>query len=128
MPIRNYAGVILFAGGAWMLNSALQRRKRALTAWRAARAAGTTIDVGTSPKFAITGAITRPITYLLLALAGAEVALSYPAVGSRLFSYIDLGGFLFVLLAYAVWFSISTRYRDVTGLQVAPVTVAREQG
>ena len=32
MPIRNWLGLVLFAIGAWMLTTALQRRNRARAA------------------------------------------------------------------------------------------------
>ena len=50
------------------------------------------------------------------------MSLAYAALGHYpLFSPIDLGGFLLLLLGYGVWFSISTRYREVV-----PVTSAAE--
>jgi hypothetical protein len=114
MPIRNWAGLVLAAFGLWFLIAGLQRRRRAQAAWREAKARGLEIDVGTSQKFVFIGAISRPIIYLLLLAGGAEVTLAHAAVGkSGRFSVIDLGGFLFLLLCYGIWFSISTRYRDV---------------
>ena len=114
MPIRNVAGVVLFAIGAWVLFSAMRRRNRAVAAWRDAQAKGEHIDVYTSKKFALTSSIARPIVLVMLLMAALEVAGSYLAMGgSRLFSVLDLAGFLFVLAAYGVWFTISTRYRVV---------------
>ncbi len=122
MPIRNWAGLVLAAIGVWFFTTALQRRKRALAAWHAAKAKGLEIDVRTSQKFALTGAIARPVVNFVLLVGAAEVSLSYAAIGrSSLFSPIDLAGFLLLLLGYGVWFSISTRYREVV-----PVTSAAE--
>lgn len=122
MPIRNWAGAVLFAMGAWLLYAGLQRRRRALASWRAARAAGQTIDVCPSGNVAIGTAIIRPAVFILLISAGSEVVWSYQALGpSRVFSPFDLYGFLFMLLGYGIWFGIRTRYRDVTRLRVAPV-------
>ncbi len=124
MPIRNWAGLVLAAIGVWFFVTALKRRKRALAAWHEARAKGLEIDVRTSQKFALTGAIARPLVNFMLLLGAAEVSLSYAALGNtRLFSAIDLGGFLLLLLGYGVWFSISTRYREVVPVPVGPVPV-----
>ena len=122
MPIRNWAGGVLFALGAWLIVNAWRRRRRALTVWRAALARGQEVDVRASQKFALTSAIARPIIYLFLLLVAAEVTATYRVAGpAGPFSIVDLGGFLFVLLGYAIWFSISTRYRDLSYLPAAAV-------
>jgi hypothetical protein len=124
MPIRNWAGVVLFAIGAWMLNAGLQRRRRARAAWQIAQQAGRTIDVGTSRKLAMTGLVARMIVYLVLLLVAAEVAMAYGAVGNRFFSLVDFGGFLFMLLGYAFWFGNSTRFRIIKPHELVPAQLA----
>jgi hypothetical protein len=119
MPIRNWLGLILFAAGAWMFTTALQRRKRALIAWREGQARGEPVYVGTSPKFALFVLALTPIMYAALLAAGATTTMAYVMMGGSPFlSFIDLGGFLFLLLGFAVWFTMNTRYRDM-----APVAV-----
>ncbi len=114
MPIRNWLGLLLFAIGAWMFATALQRRNRARAARREARAQGLQLDIGTSQKFALTWAIARPVIYSGLVFAALwAVSFSVGLGENSLLSPLDVGGFLFLLLAYGVWFSITTRYRDV---------------
>ena len=112
-----------------MLTTALQRRKRALTAWHAAKARGTPIDIRTSQKFALFVLALTPIIYIVLLASGAMLTMVYVMMGSAsLLSAIDLGGFLFMLLAYGVWFTMNTRYREVTPAELAAVTVASGEG
>ena len=60
-------------------------------------------------------AVARPVVYAGLLFTGTRGS-SHSAWGwarPRLLSPLDVGGFLFLLLAYGVWFSINTRYRAV---------------
>lgn len=124
MPIRNWAGVVLFAIGAWMFHAGLQRRRRARAAWQIAQAAGRSIDVRPSQKLAMTGLVTRMIVYLVLLLVAGEVTLAYGAVGNQFFSLVDFGGFMFMLLGYAVWLGNSTRFRIVRPHELVPAQAA----
>ncbi|CAH2601031.1 conserved membrane protein of unknown function [Rhodovastum atsumiense] len=109
--MRYWAGAILFAAGAWMIFSALRKRRAAIASWHAAVAAGVTPKMSSLAGFALA---MRPIIQIVLVLAALEVTASYMAVdGGRHFSFFDLGGFLFMLLGYGVWFSINTRYRII---------------
>ena len=75
--------------------------------------------MGTSPKFALFVLALTPIMYAALLAAGATTTMAYVMMGGSPFlSFIDLGGFLFLLLGFAVWFTMNTRYRDM-----APVAV-----
>lgn len=114
MPIRNWLGLVLFAIGAWMVTTALQRRNRARAARSEALAQGVRLDIGISQKFALAAAVARPVVYAgLLFTALGVLAFSLGLGESSLLSPLDVGGFLFLLLAYGVWFSINTRYRAV---------------
>jgi hypothetical protein len=114
MPIRNWLGVVLFAIGAWMFTTALRRRNRARAARREARAQGLQLDIAIHQKFALAAAVARPVVYAGLLFTALGVVGFTVALGdSSLLSPVDVGGLLVLLLGYGVWFSITTRYRDV---------------
>ncbi len=128
MLISNWLGVLLFAVGVWLFASALQRRSRAQAAWHAAQAAGRAINVRPSQQVAVATLVLRPILYIALLLVAAAVITSSQAIGGPGMSSIDLFGFLSMLLGYAVWFSVGTRYRDIDKAALAPVPVADGPG
>jgi hypothetical protein len=114
MPTRNWAGPFLFALGAWFLATALQRRQRALAAQLQAQARGLPIDVYPSQKFALAWAVARPLVQATLLATGLVFVAFFVQMGDAgPFAVVDLAGFLFMLAAYGVWFSIRTRYRAV---------------
>ncbi|MEN0075539.1 MAG: hypothetical protein AAGC69_14220 [Paracraurococcus sp.] len=104
--MAHWAGLGLFAAGAWLLWSAQARRVRA----REAMARGLS-PAPLQPSLVLMGELMPPIISFGLVVAGAQVLLAYAMTGGGGFSLLDLGGFLFLLLAYDIWVRCRTRYR-----------------
>jgi hypothetical protein len=105
--LRHVAGVALGLGGAAFLWSALRRKARV----QAARARGEA-PPPISERMAPLADIMPPLVNIGLFIAGGQVVLAWLLTGDELFSIVDLAGFLFLLVAYAIWLQFKTRYRE----------------
>ncbi len=89
--MTGWAGLAMFALGAWLIGSALLRRRRQRVAPVRAELAGF-------------GAMMRSIIIGALVLVGIKVTLMYLAFGGDgLFSGFNLAGLEFLLASYGVW-------------------------
>ncbi len=105
--MTGWAGVVMFALGAWLIGSALMRRRRQRVAPVRAELAGF-------------GAMMRSLIIGALVLVGIKVTLMYLAFGGDgLFSGFNLAGLEFLLASYGVWVF-------VTLAPASPATRARE--
>ncbi len=90
-----WAGLVMFALGAWLVGNALVRRRRQRVAPVRAELAGF-------------GAIMRSVIIGALVLIGVKVTLMYLAFGGDgLFSGFNLAGLEFLLASYGVWVFIT---------------------
>ena len=120
MPIWKWGGLVLFAIGGWLLVTALQRRRRALTVWQAAQAKGQPVEVHIGPKFLAVGIVIRLLAYsMLMAVAGGAIMFYQAAGDASLAADVNLAGLLFLLLGYGVWVSVRTRYRDLSPVMLS---------
>jgi hypothetical protein len=104
----------MFAVGAWMLWSALEKRRRVITHRRHAAAEGRTTTVKTHPGLLAIAAIMQPIVMFALLVSGAMIVGVFFATDlARDYTVVDLCGFLALLAGYGTWFMINTTYRDV---------------
>jgi hypothetical protein len=104
--MRNIIGLLFFAAGAWMLLTALARRKRVI-------AAGPDAAPPLNPSLQAMADAMPPIILVALAIVGAKVALAVLLTDAgQYFSLLDLAGFLFLLAGYGASLVIRTRYRE----------------
>lgn len=104
--MRNIVGLVFFAAGAWMLFSALARRRRVI-------AAGPDAAPPLHPSLRMLGDAMPPIILVALGIIGVKVALAILLTeAGQYFSLFDLAGFLFLLAGYGTSLVIRTRYRD----------------
>jgi len=111
--MRHWTGVALVVAAAWLVRAALRQRNRV----RAAAVRDTSAQAhALHPSLAMLGDILPPLILLALAVVAAQIVLAYAVLGAgRLFSLLDLGGFLALLAAYAFWMIVKTQYREVAG-------------
>ncbi|WP_291297245.1 hypothetical protein [Elioraea sp.] len=104
--MRNIIGLVFIAAGAWMLFSALARRRRVI-------AAGPDAAPPLNPSLQAMADAMPPIILLVLGIVGAKVALAMVMTeAGQYFSLLDLAGFLFLLAGYGTSVVIRTRYRE----------------
>jgi hypothetical protein len=104
--MRNIIGLLFFAAGAWMLVSALARRRRVI-------AAGPDAAPPLHPSLRTMADAMPPIILLALGIVGAKVSLAILMTeAGQYFSLLDLAGFLFLLAGYGTSVVIRTRYRE----------------
>jgi hypothetical protein len=108
--MANWPGLLMILAGAWLIWSALGRRSRV----RAALARGEG-PPPLNPSLVMMAEIMPPLITFGLVVAAAQVVLAFMATDGAGFSVLDLGGFLFLLLAYGIWVRMRTRYREVSG-------------
>ncbi len=105
--MRYVVGLVFFAFGTALLFSALARRRRVI-------AAGPGAQPPLHPSLRTLADTMPPLIVLALGIVGAKMALAFVvADATRHLSYLDLGGFLFLLAAYGTWVVIRSRYREV---------------
>lgn len=119
--MRYWTGLLLFAGAAWLLRSALARRARVLNA----RAEGR-VAPPASASLAMMGDVLPPLVMLALALVGVKMTFAYFAFGgSRVLSLFDLAGLLSLLAAYGTSVTFAARYRESPPLAAPRAAPAR---
>jgi hypothetical protein len=127
--VKGWTGLALFAIGAWLAYSGLAQRGRVISARRGAAARGLPAEgPPLSPSLAMMGEIFPPMICTALVLVGVKMSLVYAMVGeNRLFSLLDLAGFLALLAGYGTWIVCTTKFRELKGIE-APATAARQAG
>lgn len=109
----NVAGAVMGAAGLVLIWQAYTRRRTVIA--DAERRSATGEPESRPPlhqSLRMLGAIGPGIVQLGLVIAGGQVVLAfYLTGGSGVFTLFDLGGFLFLLVAYGWWISVRTRYR-----------------
>ncbi|MCU0983653.1 MAG: hypothetical protein MUC89_01770 [Acetobacteraceae bacterium] len=104
--MRYIVGLVFFAAGAWLMWSALARRKRAI-------AAGPEAQPEINRSLQIIGDALPPIIVVALVIIGAKTALAFVITDAgRYLSVLDLAGFLFLLAGYGTSVVLRTRYRE----------------
>jgi multisubunit Na+/H+ antiporter MnhC subunit len=104
--MRYIVGLVFFAAGAWLMWSALARRKRAI-------AAGPEAQPEINRSLQIMGDALPPIIVVALVIIGAKMALAFVITDAgRYLSVLDLAGFLFLLAGYGTSVVLRTRYRE----------------
>lgn len=108
--MRDIIGLALFAVAAALVYAGLAHRRKALaTRGEAPGEDDDAIDVN---SLSMMGKILPPIIVVVLALVGVKTVFMYFIVGGgRLFSLIDLAGFLALLAGYGTWIVLKTKYR-----------------
>lgn len=121
--MRYWTGLLLFAGAAWLLRSALARRARV----RAAAGEGR-VAPPASASLAMMGDVLPPMIILALGFVGVKMTFAYFAFGgSRVLSLFDLAGLLALLAAYGTSVVFATRYREPLGMpEPAPALAPQE--
>jgi hypothetical protein len=113
--MRFIVGLVFFAAGAWLMWSALARRKRAI-------AAGPDAQPEIRQSLQIIGEALPPIIVIALVIIGAKMSLAFFLTDAgRYLSLFDLAGFLFLLAGYGTSVVLRTRYHE-------PVVVRVEVG
>jgi multisubunit Na+/H+ antiporter MnhC subunit len=104
--MRYIIGLVFFAAGAWLMWSALARRKRAI-------AAGPEARPEISRSMQIMGDAVPPMVVLALLIIGAKTAIAFAITGAtRYLSWLDLAGFLFLLAGYGTSVVLRARYLE----------------
>ncbi|WP_043360902.1 hypothetical protein [Belnapia sp. F-4-1] len=105
--MRNLPGILMLAGAAWLVWSALGRRRRAQDA-----AARGEAPPALHPSLEMMGGIMPPLVNLGLVIAGSQVAFAFWLTsGAGIFGPLDLIGFLALLAAYGHWLGTKARHR-----------------
>jgi hypothetical protein len=105
--MRNLPGILMLAGAAWLVWSAIGRRRRAQDA-----AARGVAPPALHPSLEMMGGIMPPLVNLGLIIAGGQVAFAFWLTnGAGIFGPLDLVGFLVLLAAYSYWLGMKTRHR-----------------
>lgn len=110
--LYNTTGAVLAAIGLAFLWAAHTRKRRAEAMARDGSASG---QPALHPSLALMADVGPPIIYFGLVVVAAQVALAFWVTrgSGGAFSALDLGGFLFMLVCYAVWVKSKTTYRVV---------------
>ncbi|TPG58532.1 hypothetical protein EAH89_07965 [Roseomonas nepalensis] len=104
-------GAVLFAVAAWLVWSAMDRRRRALAAARAG-----VEPPPLHPSLVLMADLGPSIIIFGLVVAGGQVALAFWLTGGGgVFSLFDLAGFVALLVAYGFWVKVKGRYRLAPG-------------
>lgn len=118
--MRYIVGLLCFAGGAWLLGSALARKRRSI-------AAGPLSAPPLHPSLQMLGDVMPPLVVLGLVIIGGKMTLAFfVADAGRYLSLLDLAGFLFLLAGYGVSVVYRTRYRLGPAVVAAPVAARPE--
>ena len=105
-------GAVLLVIAAWLVWSAMDRRRRAL----AAAAAGIA-PPPLHPSLVLMADLGPSIITFGLVVAGGQVALAFWLTsGGGVFSLFDLAGFIALLVAYGFWVKVKGRYRLAPGV------------
>jgi hypothetical protein len=118
--MKYWPGLVMIAIAAWLVYSAMAQRARVLALRREAAArGGEGLSDSLNPGLAILGDIVPPLILTGLAIIGIKMTIAYAVLDAgRIFSLVDLGGFLLLLAGYGTWLVLKTRYREV-GLSMA---------
>jgi len=120
--MKYWAGLVCFLVGCWLIQAGLGHRSRV----RAERANGQGETAPLHNSLELLGDILPPFIIFILSVLAAKLSLAYFLLdGGQVFSVLDLGGLLFLLVGYGTWLLFKTRYRR--GGAVRP-TVAPEGG
>lgn len=104
--MRYIAGLVFFAAGAWLMWSALARRRRAIAAEPEAQP-----EINRSLQ--ILGDALPPIIVVALIIIAAKMTLAFVVTDAmRYLSVLDLVGFLFLLAGYGTSVVLRARYRE----------------
>ena len=105
--MRNLPGILMLAGAAWLVWSAIGRRRSAEQA-----AARGEAPSALHPSLEMMGGIMPPLVNLGLVIAGGQVAFAFWLTSSAgIFGPLDLIGFLALLAAYGHWLGTKARHR-----------------
>jgi hypothetical protein len=119
--MRYCAGLLLFLGGAWLAYAGLAHRRRVVAAQGEAKAAAPA-----HPSLATLGDFFAPLVVAGFAYIGVKMTFVFLVLDAgRVFSAVDLAGFLTLLAGYGAWLVLRTRYRDPA---VAAAQVDRRAG
>ena len=127
--MKGWTGLALFAIGGWLAYSGLAQRGRVISARRGAAARELPAEgPPLSPSLAMMGEIFPPMICTALVLVGVKMSLVYAMVGeNRLFSLLDLAGFLALLAGYGAWIVCTTKFRELKGAEASTTTVPRAE-
>ena len=108
--VRHVLGAVCFAAAAYLIWSALGRRRLA----REQAAAGIT-PPPLHPSLSLMADFGPPLIIFGLVVAGGQTVVAFLLTdGGGVFSRFDLAGFVALLVAYGVWVKVKGRYRVAT--------------
>ena len=100
-------GAVLFAVAAWLVWSALGRRRQAL-----AEAQAGLVPPPLHPSLVMMAELGPSLIIFGLVIAGGQTVLAFWMTdGGGVFSPFDLAGLVAVMVAYGVWVKVKGRYR-----------------
>lgn len=127
-----WAGVVMFAIGAWLVYRAFAQKSRALQIQAEIAASnGRLAAPELHPSLKTVGTFFPTLMIWFLVYAGLKGTLGWYALdGGRVLSFFDVAGFLFLLTGYGTWLTLTTRYRIVRPVVVAQAepAMAVEEG
>ncbi|EJW11534.1 hypothetical protein A33M_3064 [Rhodovulum sp. PH10] len=110
--MRNWIGPALFLAGSLLIWAGWLRKQRVLAARTALAARGIFPEPPALTSMATYGEILRPMILWFMAYVGLKTAfLFWVMAGTRWFSWLDLGGLLFLFAGYGTWMSLRVTYR-----------------
>lgn len=110
--MRNWIGLALFLAGSLLIWAGWLRKQRVLAARAALAARGIFPAPPALTSMATYGEILRPMILWFMAYVGLKTAfLFWVMEGTRWFSWLDLGGLLFLFAGYGTWMSFRVTYR-----------------
>lgn len=117
-----WIGLGLFAVGTWLACSGLAHRRRVRVAQGPAPSGHPPVEVpATHASLAVLRDVMPTLTIAFLVFVALKSTLLYWALGgSRLFSALDLAGFLVLLAGYGTWLHCKAKFRAVAHDQGGP--------
>lgn len=108
-----WLGALFFAIGAYLFVSAFRHRRRVRAAWAAAGLPGprrlTLLD---PPTMGSLGESLRPLLLFFVALVAVQIVAFYVFFdGDQVMSPADVGGIVFLIVAWGTWMSLRVGYR-----------------
>lgn len=110
--MKYYLGAMFIILGAWLIYQALTHRRAVIRARERASAEHREQHLHQYLEAMRLGL--APIYVLSILIIGFALAAVWLVVDQeRVFSILDIGGFLFVLMAYAFWMSVRVQYSRI---------------
>jgi hypothetical protein len=110
--MKYYLGIVCILLGAWLVYKALAHRRAVMSA--RARAAAENREQKIHQHLEGMRLGLAPIYVLAILFSGIVLAAIWVVVDQeRVFSILDIAGFLMVLLAYAFWMSVRIQYSPI---------------